>query len=159
MTDFKALYDRHAGDIYRFALFLSGNEADAKDITAETFARALTGKSPLKTATVKGYLLTIARNLYLESLRKKGRMAAMPAGLQDKSPDPGQQLHGKLELEALMRFLQNFPEPDRAALLLRADGVPYSEIAENLNISLASARVKVHRLRWKLTQWRANREQ
>ncbi|RME11869.1 MAG: RNA polymerase sigma factor, partial [Bacteroidetes bacterium] len=118
MTDFKALYDRHAGDIYRFALFLSGNEADAKDITAETFARALTGKSPLKTATVKGYLLTIARNLYLESLRKKGRMAAMPAGLQDKSPDPGQQLHGKLELEALMRFLQNFPEPDRAALLL-----------------------------------------
>lgn len=158
MTDFKALYDWYASDIYHFALFLSGNETDAKDITAETFARAFTGKSPLKTATVKGYLLTIARNLHLESMRKRKRIATMPSGLQDQNPCPSQLLHDKTELESLMRFLQNFPEEDRSALLMRADGVSYREIAATLNISLASAKVKVHRMRLKLAQWRSYRQ-
>lgn len=41
MTDFHGLYTRHAGDVYRFALFLCGDAAEAEEITAETFA--LTG--------------------------------------------------------------------------------------------------------------------
>ncbi len=65
MTDFHELYTRYVGDIFRFALFLCGDAAEAEDITAETFARALTGKAPLVSSTVKGYLLTIARNLHL----------------------------------------------------------------------------------------------
>ena len=55
-------------DIYRFALFLCGDVAEAEEITAETFVCALTGKKPLVSATVKGYLLTIAKNLHLESV-------------------------------------------------------------------------------------------
>jgi len=47
MNDFHDLFTRYAGDIYRFALFLCADEAEAEDITAETFARALTGKAPL----------------------------------------------------------------------------------------------------------------
>jgi DNA-directed RNA polymerase specialized sigma24 family protein len=34
--DFAALYERHARDVYRFSLYLSGNFALAEDITAET---------------------------------------------------------------------------------------------------------------------------
>jgi DNA-directed RNA polymerase specialized sigma24 family protein len=64
----------------------------------------------------------------------------------------------KTELEAVQDYLQTFPEIDRAALLLRADGVAYDEIANSLNISLSSAKVKVHRLRLKLVEWRTNRE-
>ncbi len=69
MTDFHEIYTRYAGDIYRFALLLCGNAAEAEEITAETFARALTGKAPLVSATVKVYLLTIARSLHLVSVR------------------------------------------------------------------------------------------
>jgi DNA-directed RNA polymerase specialized sigma24 family protein len=47
MTDFHEIYIRYVGDIYRFSLYLCGNAEDAEDITAETFARALTGKAPL----------------------------------------------------------------------------------------------------------------
>jgi len=43
-------------------------------------------------------------------------------------------------------------------LLLRSDGLNYEEIAQALDISLASAKVKVHRLRLKLAEWRATRE-
>lgn len=60
MTVFQELYHRHAGDLYRFTLYLSGHAAEAKEIVAETFARALVGKAPLVSATVKGHLLTTA---------------------------------------------------------------------------------------------------
>ncbi len=158
ITDFHILYTRYAGDIYRFALFLCGDAAEAEDITAETFARALTGKAPLVSATVKGYLLTIARNLHIESVRRRKRLTELPPELPDSGPHFEEVISHKTELEALQVYLQTFPEVDRAALLLRADGVAYDEIANALNISLASAKVKVHRLRLKLAEWRANRE-
>ncbi len=158
MTDFHGLYTRYADDIYRFALFLCRDTAEAEDITAETFARALTGKSPLVTATAKGYLLTIARNLYLGSVQRRKRASEVPQDLQDPAQDPEKAVSRKTELEAVQRYLQSFPEVDRSALMLRADGLSYEEISNALNISLASAKVKVHRLRLKLAEWRMNRE-
>ncbi len=158
MTDFHDLYTRYAADIYRFALFLCGDANEAEDITAETFARALTGKAPLRSATVKGYLLTIARNLHLESLRRRKRLTALSTELLDTAAPLEQAVSHKTELEALQTYLQTFPEVDRAALLLRADGVAYVEIAKALNLSLAAAKVKVHRLRLRLAEWRADRE-
>jgi RNA polymerase sigma-70 factor, ECF subfamily len=158
MTDFHELYNRYAGDIYRFALFLCGDAEEAEEITAETFARALTRKVPLMSSTVKGYLLTIARNLHFESLRRQKRLTKLSPELPDSRPQPEHIVTQKAELDALLMYLQKFPEMDRAALLLRADGVSYDEIANALKISLASAKVKVHRLRLKLAEWRANRE-
>jgi RNA polymerase sigma-70 factor (ECF subfamily) len=157
ITDYQALYKRYAGDIYRFALFLCGNKAEAEDITAETFTRALTGKAPLVSATVKGYLLTIARNLYLESLRGRKTFSELSRALPDSQPHAEHSLIHKNELEDLQAYLQTFPEVDRSAILLRADGLSYDEIAVTLHISLASAKVKVHRLRLKLVEWSANR--
>ena len=158
MTEFHKIYNRYAADIYRFAMFLCGEAAEAEEITAETFARALTGKAPLKSATVKGYLLTIARNLHLASVRRRRRQAPFPAELADSHPPQENAAIHKSELEALQAYLQTLPELERTALLLRADGMPYAEIAQTLNISQAAARVKVHRLRLKLAQWRAGRE-
>ena len=77
MTDFSALYERYAPDVFRFALYLSGDRHEAEDITSETFVRAWTAPEPIRTATVKGYLLTIARNLFLQGLRRKSRQTAI----------------------------------------------------------------------------------
>jgi RNA polymerase sigma-70 factor, ECF subfamily len=158
MTDFHELYNRYVSDIYHFALYLCNDTTEAEDITAETFARALTGKAPLVLNTVKGYLLTIARNLHLESVRRRKRFSELPVELPDSSPDVELVVGHKTELEAVQLYLQTFPEVDRAALLLRAEGLTYDEIASALDISLASAKVKVHRLRLKLAQWGVNRE-
>lgn len=158
MTNFHELYTRYASDVYRFALFLCGDAADAEEITAETFARAVTGKTPLVSATVKGYLLTIAHNLHVETLRHRKRLTELTSELPDPRPQLDHVVIQRTELEALQEYLQTFSEVDRSALLLRADGLPYDEIAYVLNISLASAKVKVHRLRMKLIVWRANRE-
>lgn len=47
-TGFGEIYARHAADVYRFALRLCGDRADAEDITSEAFARALSSDAPIR---------------------------------------------------------------------------------------------------------------
>ena len=42
MAEFRDIYQRYVQNVYRFALYLSGNQALAEDITSETFARLWT---------------------------------------------------------------------------------------------------------------------
>ena len=155
MTSFGDLYGRYSADVFRFALYLSGSRADAEDISSETFVRAWTAPEPIRMATVKGYLFTIARNLFLQGRRK----AAHHVELSEDLPDPGVGPHVRAErdseLAAVLAALQKLPEVDRAALLMRAqDELPYEEIARALGISLASVKVKIHRARLALARIR-----
>jgi RNA polymerase sigma-70 factor (ECF subfamily) len=148
MTDFSSLYKKHAPDVYRFALYLSSERSEADDITSETFVRAWTSPQPIVMATVKGYLFTIARNLFLQGLRKKSRHAALDEDLRDPQPGPYRQAEQKQKLDSVMAELQTLPEASRSALLMRAvDGMAYEEIAQVLGISLAAVKVKIHRAR------------
>jgi RNA polymerase sigma-70 factor (ECF subfamily) len=152
MMEFSALYQKYARDVYRFALYLCGERGDAEDITAETFVRAWTSPEPIRTATVKGYLFTIARNLFLQGLRRKRRHAEVPEDAGDlvADPQPGPQAlaEGRAELGAVLAGMQKLPEADRAALIMRAfEGMPYEEIAQALGIPLTTVKVKIHRAR------------
>lgn len=151
------LYARYSGDVYRFALYLSGNRAEAEDITSETFVRVWTSREAIRVATVKAFLLTIARNLYLHGLRRRRREVLLDetveASLRDPALGPEAAAAGGAELRAVLAALQSLPEVDRAALLMRAiDGMSYDEIARSLGISVPAARVKVHRARVALTE-------
>src|SRR5208283_4084197 len=155
MIDFSSLYKKYAPDVYRFALYLSSERGEAEDITSETFVRAWTSPEPIRVATVKGYLFTIARNLYLQGLRKKSRHVALDEDLRDPQASPYAQAEQKEELRAVLAELQKLPEIDRAALLMRAfDEMPYEEIARAVGISLAAVKVKIHRARLELAEIR-----
>ena len=145
MTDFNALYRKYGPDVFRFALYLSGSRADA-DTTSETFVRVWTSLVPVEPTTVKSYLFTIARNLFLQELRKRRPQSELDERLLDPRAGPQAQAEQKAELHAVLAGLQRLPETDRAALLMRAlEGLPYEEIARGLRISLASVKVKIHR--------------
>ena len=102
----------------------------------------------IEAATVKAYLFTIARNLFLHGLRRKSRHVQLEEELRDPQASPYVQAEQKEEFRALLAGLQELPEIDRAALLMRAlDGMAYEEISRSLGISLASAKVKIHRAR------------
>lgn len=155
MTRFHELYESYSRDVYRFALYLSGDPALADDVTSETFIRVWSSPEPVRLATVKAYLLTIARNLWLMERRRGSRRQ----GLDETIPDSGQsalrQVEVKHELDRVLRALQEFPEVDRAALLMRADeGLPYEEIAVALGLPVATVKVKVHRARLRLAKIR-----
>lgn len=145
---FSTLYQRYAADVFRFALYLSGNRSDAEDITSETFVRAWTSSEPIRTETVKGYLFTIARNLYLQGLRKSKRHVGLDDQLEDPRASPLALAEQKAEFRAVWTRLLELPETDRSAVLLRAvEGLPYEEIARALGISIAAVKTKIHRAR------------
>jgi RNA polymerase sigma-70 factor, ECF subfamily len=153
MTDFSPLYAKYAADVFRFAMYLSGNHGEAEDITSETFVRAWTAPEPIAMVTEKGYLLTIARNLFLQELRKKSRAVPLHDNLRDPHPGPEAETEKKAEYIAVMAGLQQLPELDRAALLMSAfEGMPYAEIARALGISLAAVQMKIHRSRLALSR-------
>jgi RNA polymerase sigma-70 factor, ECF subfamily len=160
VTNFHELYQRYAQDIYRFAYWLCGNSQDAEDITSETFVRALTSPDEIKADTVKGYLLTIARNLAFKRTKREKRFSPIDPDMRESSAGPEQQVETSLELENVLGFLQTLPEVDRAALILRLqDGLCYEDIAAALEISLSAAKVKVYRARLKLTAYRMSQEE
>ena len=151
LIDFHSVYARHAPDVYRFALYLSGDAALADDITQEAFVRAWVMPGEVRGGTVKAYLFMIARNLYRAELQRAARRVALVDGLPDRQPGPDAVANGRQELAAVLHALQTLPEVDRAALLMHAqDEMPYAEIAETLGISVVAAKVKVHRARIKL---------
>jgi len=155
MSDFHALYTKYAPDVFRFAHYLSGNRAEAEDITSETFVRAWTSPAPIRMTTVKGYLFTIARHLFLQGLRRRSRHVPLDQEMVDPGAAPHLRAEQESEMKAVVARLQRLPEVDRAALVMRAvEEMPYDEIARALGISLSAAKVKVHRARMALAEIR-----
>ena len=155
MIDFSGLYRAYAGDVHRFALLLSGDPALADDIVSETFIRLWNARARVDLTTVKAYLLTIARNLFLHERRRLRAMAALDDGHADTGPGPDERLAARQELRAVLAALQALPEIDRSAVVMRAGGgLTYEEIAAALGISLTAAKVKVHRARLRLAEAR-----
>jgi RNA polymerase sigma-70 factor (ECF subfamily) len=148
--DFAGVYERYGADVFRFALYLTGDRARAEDIASETFVRAWVATGEIRLETIKGYLLSIARNLHIEGFRRSRWQGAMPADVRDGAPGPDAVAAGRDALDAVLTALQAMPEPDRAAVLMRADGMAYDEISRALGLSAAAVRVKVHRARLRL---------
>ena len=159
MTDFEALYANYSRDIYRFALYLCGNPAEAEDIASETFARAWNASGKIRAATVKSYLFTIARNCYLEGLRRGARQTRLDETMPDSAADPYADAQCRIELDRVLGVLQQMPEVDRTVLLLRVqEEMSYQAIAHAVGLSLPAVKVKIHRARLKLAQWRTAQE-
>jgi len=151
MTDFHDLYVRYAGDVHRFATYLSGDSSLADDITSETFLRAWTSSSRIRQDTVKAYLFTIARHLASAEFRRTSKIDELPDTWPSHAPSPAETAEQQASLQRVLTGLRALPPDDRAALLLRVrDGLPYDEIAAALNLSLSNVKVKVHRARLKL---------
>jgi RNA polymerase sigma-70 factor (ECF subfamily) len=148
---FQDLYREHAPELVRFAHWLCGDRHDAEDLVAEAFVRAFAGSDAIEARTVKGYLLAIVRNLHLEQLRRRRPTVVLDAAIESPVEGPATAAETAQYAQRLGRALAALGEPDRSALLMRAEAaLPYEEIAAVLGLSVANAKVKVHRARRKL---------
>src|SRR5207248_4904212 len=118
MLDFGTLYGQYAPDVYRFALYLSGDPATAEDLTAETFVRIWTAQD-LRVSTVRAYLFAIVRNLYRQSLRTKRREAPLDPTMSDPSSNAETAASENERRHWLMNQLLALAEIDRTVLLMR----------------------------------------
>ncbi len=151
MINFQDLYESYMTEVYRFALWLSGNHIEAEDITSETFIRAWANNSKIRTETLKAYLFTISRNIYLQHQRKKKRRVVLEDIHPDPAPGPDKLTESQIKFQRVQGVLQALPEIDRAAFVLRIQHeLPYAEIPRVLKLSVTATKVKVYRVRKRL---------
>ena len=148
---FEQLYTTYFPDVHRFAVWLTHDATEAEDVTSETFIRAWAKRDRFRTETLKGYLFAIARNIFIKDRHRSNKDEQLPEELADGSPDPHRAAAARMDLDRVKRALSLMPSPDRLALVMRTEhSLPYEEIARILEISVGSARVKVHRARRRL---------
>src|SRR5579872_7348104 len=128
-ADFHSLYEAHARAVHRFVLCLTGHWQDADDITAETFLRAWAATGPIREASARSYLITIARNLAIDSRRHLGRETEIAPDCPSREASPEQ----KLEFELTMAAIRRLPADLFGPLTMSAlGGLSYEEIAAAL---------------------------
>jgi RNA polymerase sigma-70 factor (ECF subfamily) len=149
-ASFHQIYEAYAKDVFRYTLSLSGNEAEAEEITAAAFFRAWTGE-PLRDGTAKAYLLTIARNLFFDERRRAKRQAPLEEAAEVEARDAGADL--RAELKRTVAVLNSLPAEYRDPLSLwSGGGLSYEEIAVQLGLSVSVVKVRIHRARLKLAE-------
>lgn len=132
------IIERYYDDIYRFCLYLTGQENDSYDITQEVFLRFIKYINAYKDKNLKGYLLIIARNLCSTYFNRK--KATDDIAELDLAEENGQMktVEDKLFLKKL---LQELSEEQREVVILRTyEELPFKEIAKMLGVNTATVK-------------------
>ena len=155
---------QNADRVYRLAYRLSGNRADAEDLTQETFVRVFRSLARYEPGTFEGWLHRITTNLFLDMVRRRARIRfdALPEDASDRlaasTPSPEEAYHDANLDPEVQRALDALPADFRAAVVLcDLEGLSYEEIAATLNVKVGTVRSRIHRGRLQLREALAHR--
>ena len=146
----------HLDSLYRLALRLSGNEADAEDLVQEAMLRAYRSWERYTPGTnAKGWLLTILRHLFINEYRRKRRHPESvdldtiePFALLDEKQeeDPQTAFFDRIVDEEVLRAVDQLPEAFREAVMLSdVEGLSYEEIAKVLEVPVGTVKSRLYR--------------
>ena len=146
---FTQLVDAHYAPLYRFALSLARNGADAGDLVQQTFfIWATKGASLRDSAKAKSWLFTTLYREFLRGRRRDARATSiedLPAGEQDLAAEEVDTL-ARLDAGAVMAALQSVDEVFRAPLtLFYLEDLSYQEIAETLEVPIGTVMSRLSR--------------
>ena len=140
--------------LYNFAHWLTGAQADAEDLVQETYARALKGFSSFAAGTdLRAWMYRILRNTFLTS--RSGLAAKRTTSLEDDTEEPvSAELTPELLLlreegkATVLSALAALPVDSREALLLfEMEEMSYREIAEVLDVPIGTVMSRLSRAR------------
>lgn len=140
----EAIFIAHKKDVYRYLLSLTHDPDAAEELLSETFLKALQGLERFRgESTVKTWLFGIARNLWLQTLRKR-REDAPPDRFVSRYISENA-LYGEIDGKELSArthaLLAQKSEKTRRVMAMRIEGYSPSEIAAACGISENSVRV------------------
>ena len=149
VTGFAELYERHYEAVFRAALRVTGNPADAEDVLQTVFLRVLTGGGGLEdVALPAAYFKRAAVNAAVDVLRRRELRAESVHYI----PPPGIAMQPPVLLkEQLRRALGILNNDDATLFLLRhVEGLSIEELATLFEIEKNNVTVKLHRIRQRL---------
>jgi len=158
---FEQLYGLHKRRVYSLCLRMTGNTAEAEDLTQEAFLQlyrkigTFRGESAFST-----WLHRLSVNVVLMHLRKKG----LPEVSLEETLEPQQEdgpkkdigvrdnvLAGSIDRVNLERAIENLPPGYRIIFVLHdIEGYEHNEIAEMMGCSIGNSKSQLHKARMKL---------
>ncbi len=148
LPEFEEVVERYYRPLYQFAFSLARGEAEAADLTQQTFYTWRTKGWQLRdSAKVRAWLFTTLHRAFLQSRRRQNRfphfeLSAVNAELPNISP----LVENGLDSEQVLLALDGMDEVFRAPVALYyLEDCPYKEIASILNIPLGTVKSRISR--------------
>jgi len=155
--DLSTLVQDYSGLLYRVALSLVRNTAEAEDVVQDVFLRVLQRKSELAhIAEIRPWLVRIAWNLAIDRTRKR-RPDQMDeifaAGLVSRELAADDAVEEADRIRRVLAGIERLPKPERQVLLLSAmEELSNAEIAAVVGKSESSVRSMLFRARARLRE-------
>lgn len=164
---FDLLLKRHHVGLYNFFIRMVGNAAEAEDLTQEVFIKVFRHAARYRqTAKFTTYLYRIAKNTWLDWLRKRKRRGVMVSLDQDdgdgynlyrriagRSKDPLDALLSSETGQQVHAAITGLSEEHRLVFVLaEVQGMAYAEIAETLDIPEGTVKSRMHNAVHKLRE-------
>jgi RNA polymerase sigma-70 factor (ECF subfamily) len=147
---FEEIYKTYWDRIFRLCMGFVNDSDAAQDLTQETFIIVWQKLDTFRNESNIGtWIFRIASNNCLRQLEKEKRFrkSDLPQHLTEEkahSMEP--------QIQFLYKCIAELPETDRIIISLELEEVKQSEIAKIVGLSEANTRVKIHRIKEKLTQ-------
>ena len=143
--------------VYRYVLCLCRDETVAKDITQETFLKAMKGADSFGgDSSLYTWLCAIAKRTWLNTVKKQGREAfsEFPEDMCDEGEmSPEEKIAEKDTAMYIHRIVHQLEEPYKEVFSLRVFGeLSFSEIADLFSKTDSWARVTYHRAKKTITE-------
>jgi RNA polymerase sigma-70 factor (ECF subfamily) len=152
---FALLYDRYVERVYQFAYRRLASHADAEDVTAQTFHRALEhlGRYEWRGLPFGAWLFRIARNLVVDHLRAAGAPLSLDEvsanGAEPADADtwlPEEALIARDEVQAAWAAVATLPPLQRRAVVLRfGRDLSHAEVGQIIGRSEAATKQLIYR--------------
>jgi RNA polymerase sigma-70 factor (ECF subfamily) len=146
---FAELYSRHYDAVFRAALRVTGNPADAEDVLQTVFLRVLAQGDGVEAAPLPAaYFRRAAVNAAVDLLRRRAVHAE--SAYDDRAPHAAVQPPSLLK-EQLRRAIATLDSEDAALFLLRhVEGLSNDELAGMFQLEKNNVAVRLHRIRHRL---------
>ncbi len=136
-----------------FALRLTRNMEDAKDLTQESILKALAHRDQYKADTnIKAWIFTIVKNTFINGVRrdKRGQQIMESAARQELPMVNGQYLQGPMaayNTQEIEQRVRKLPPQLRTPFTMNFEGYKYHEIAEAMDIPIGTVKSRIFQAR------------
>jgi RNA polymerase sigma-70 factor, ECF subfamily len=148
---FQKLAEAYGADLFRYAIWICGNDALAKDLVQETYLRAWKALDRLKDVkAAKSWMITILRREYARTFeRKVPRFADVDAVVvvEESELEPEDRTELRLLRQGILKLPPKYREPLMMQVVL---GFSCEEISEALDISKSAVMTQLFRAREQL---------
>ncbi len=166
---FEDIYSDFEKPVYNFVLRMARNDQLAQDLTQDIFVKIYQNLSTFRgDAKLSTWIYQVANNTYLDYLRtssfkKQNKTEILEDEEElhfeeiDKVLSIDEQLVKAEENDCVHEYVNNLPEDYRAVMVLHdLQGLKNREIADVLNCSLDTVKIRLHRARKKFRSVCAN---